>query len=170
MDGRGPRTRCALCRERRERVVLKIIATGNLGADPELRYAPSGKAVCNFSLGVHSGRRDPDGNPVTEWLRCTAWEAKADLCAEHLRKGSKVLIEGRPSAHSWTDRAGDARASIEVTLLSVEFLSPRPDSTRSHEGDRRGSAPGPDSREWRRGDAPAAPAAPVATELDDLPF
>lgn len=141
--------------------MLKFLATGNLGADPELKYTAQGKAVCNFRIGVGTGRRDPDGNPLTEWVRCVAWEEKAELCAESLRKGSKVLIEGRPTATAWKDRDGEPRAQLEVTVFTVEFLSPRPaDAPRSQ--------PGPGSREWHRGQSTTVPAR--ASELDDLPF
>jgi len=113
----------------------KIIITGNLGRDPEMRYAPSGSPVTSFS--VASGRKytNAEGDLVEEtaWFRVSAWNRLAEVCAEYLTKGAKVLVEGRlkldPSTGGpriWTDNDGAARASFEVTANTVQFLSGKP--------------------------------------------
>src|SRR5918996_132896 len=74
----------------------KMMIIGNLGADPELRYTPSGKAVTNLRVAVNSNRRGPDGEWVEEtlWLRVEVWDQAAERAAEQLRKGNKVYAEG----------------------------------------------------------------------------
>ncbi len=113
----------------------KIIIAGNLGRDPEMRYAPSGSPVTSFS--VASGRKytNAEGDLVEEtgWFRISAWNRLAEVCAEHLSKGRAVLVEGRlkidpvtGGPRIWTDSDGAARASFEVTANTVQFLGGKP--------------------------------------------
>ena len=76
----------------------KMMIIGNLGADPELRYTPSGKAVTNLRVAVNSNRRGPDGEwqEETLWLRVEVWDQAAERAAEQFRKGNKVYAEGAP--------------------------------------------------------------------------
>ena len=70
---------------------------GNLGADPELRYTPSGKAVTNLRVAVNDNRKGPDGEWIEEtlWIRVEVWDQAAERLAEQLRKGNKVYAEGQ---------------------------------------------------------------------------
>jgi len=122
----------------------KIIIAGNLGRDPEMRYAPSGSPVTSFS--VASGRKytNAEGDLVEEtgWFRVSAWNRLAEVCAEHLSKGRAVLVEGRlkidPSTGGpriWQDSEGAARASFEVTAGTVQFLSGKPAENGEMDGD-----------------------------------
>lgn len=112
----------------------KIIVVGNLGRDPEMRYTPSGQAVTNFSVATNRQYTASDGQRVKEtvWFRVSAWGRQAETCNEYLRKGSKVLVEGRLTAdpatggpRTWTGNDGQLRASYEITAQSVNFLSTR---------------------------------------------
>jgi single-strand DNA-binding protein len=112
----------------------KIILIGNLGRDPEMRYTPSGQAVTNLSLATNRTWTDASGQRVKEttWFRVSAWGKTAENCNQYLRKGSKVLVEGRlnPDPASggpriWTRQDGTAAASFEITAENVRFLSSR---------------------------------------------
>ena len=112
----------------------KIIIVGNLGGDPEMRYTPSGQAVTNFSVATNRKYTSSDGQKVEEtvWFRISAWGRQAETCNQYLRRGSKVLIEGRLTADPatggpkmWTGQDGQMRASYEITAQMVNFLSTR---------------------------------------------
>jgi single-strand DNA-binding protein len=99
---------------------------GNLGKDVELRYTPQGKAVASFSVAVNERKLNSDTGQWDEsvtWFRATCWERRAETAAEYLRKGSKVLIVGPVKASAWTDKEGNARASLEITAREIKFLS-----------------------------------------------
>jgi single-strand DNA-binding protein len=113
----------------------KIILAGNLGRDPEMRYAPSGSPVTSFSVASNRKYTNAEGDLVeeTSWFRISAWNRLAEVCAEYLNKGAKVLVEGRlkidPTTGGpriWTDNEGAVRASFEVTANTVQFLSGKP--------------------------------------------
>lgn len=110
-----------------------IIIVGNLGKDPEMRYTPSGQAVTSFSVAT-SRQYTSNGETVKEtiWFRVSTWGKQAETCNQYLKKGAKVLIEGRlnpdketggPRVYSKQD--GSAASSFEVTASMVRFLDPR---------------------------------------------
>lgn len=102
----------------------KIIIVGFLGRDPELKYTPSGTAVCKFSIATTEKRKkEGEENEVTTWFRCTAWGRQAEVAQEYLAKGSKVYVEGQLRQEEFIDREGGARASLEVTVRELQFLS-----------------------------------------------
>lgn len=102
----------------------KLTAIGNLGADVELRYSPSGIPVANFSIATTEKWTDKDGvkQEHTEWLRCVAWRNQAENIAKYLHKGSKVYVEARVRNSSYTDAEGIKRYSTEYNVDFVEFL------------------------------------------------
>ena len=108
-----------------------IIIAGNLGRDPEMRYTPSGQAVTNFNVATSRQYTDSGGQKVKEtiWFRVSAWGKTAEICNQYLKKGSKVLVEGRLNPdpktggpHIWQGQNGPG-ASFEVTANTVRFLS-----------------------------------------------
>ena len=109
----------------------KIIIVGNLGRDPEMRFIPSGQAVTSFSVAVTDGFGD---RKKTIWFKVSAWEKQAETCNNFLKKGSKVLVEGRINAddsgnpRTWSRQDGSTSASYEITAQTVRFLSSRGDS------------------------------------------
>jgi single-strand DNA-binding protein len=112
----------------------KIIIVGNLGRDPEMRYTPTGQAVTNFNVATNRQYTGSDGQQVKEtiWFRVSAWGRTAETCNQYLKRGSKVLIEGRLNADPatggpriWTRQDGTAGASFEITADTVRFLSSR---------------------------------------------
>lgn len=99
----------------------KLTIIGNLTADPEMRTTPNGKTVTNFTVAV-SRKGDKD---KTDFFRCAAWGKTGEVCGQYLAKGKKVCVVGEVSARAYTDKQGEAKASLEVFVTEVEFLSPR---------------------------------------------
>lgn len=117
-----------------------IIVVGNVGKDPEMRYTPSGQAVTSFSVATSRQYTGNNGEQVKEtiWFRVSTWGKLAETCNQYVKKGSKVLIEGRLTADKatggpriWTKQDGTAGASFEITANTVRFLSARGDVSES---------------------------------------
>lgn len=113
-------------REMRLKMYQKTIIVGHLGRGPELRYTPSGQAVCNFSVATSRKYNDVD---ETVWFTVATWGKLAETCNQHLTKGRLVLCEGRLTADKdnggpriWTDKEGNPRASYEMSAFEVKFL------------------------------------------------
>lgn len=112
----------------------KLIIVGNIGKDPEMRYTPSGQAVTSFSLATNRQYTAGNGEQIKEtcWFRVTAWGKQAEACNQYVKKGMKVLVEGRlvpdkttGGPRIWTKQDGTVGASFEVTAATVRFLSSR---------------------------------------------
>jgi single-strand DNA-binding protein len=120
----------------------KITIVGNLGRDPEMRYTDDGTPVCTFSVAANRKWSRPDGSQGEEtiWFRVTAWRRLAEVCHQYLQKGRQVLVEGqlKPGENGgprvWTGNDGEARASYEVTALTVMFLGGRGEAVDLPEG------------------------------------
>lgn len=100
---------------------------GNLTRDPELRYTPSGVAVCNFGLATNRRWNDSEGNlqESTEFHRLVAWGKLAELCSQLLFKGRKVFVEGRLQTREWSAQDGTKRTSTEVVVDNMLVLDSR---------------------------------------------
>lgn len=117
----------------------KLMIIGYVGRDPELKYLPSGKAICNFSVATSERRFDADGNASdhTTWWRVTAWGKTAEAVEKYLKKGAKVLVEGKikpgsdGSPRVFQKKDGSWGASFEVDAQTVRFL----DSKQEEGGD-----------------------------------
>jgi single-strand DNA-binding protein len=116
------------------RSVNKVILVGNLGDDPELRYTRSGTPVCNIALATNETYVNDDGEEVqqTEWHDVVAWNRLAEVCHEHLHKGSRVYFEGRVQTRSWEDENGTTRYKSEVKALEMLFLGETGGETGGH--------------------------------------
>lgn len=111
-----------------------LIIAGNVGKDPTMRYTPSGQAVTSFSVATNRQYTTGSGEQVKEtiWFRVSTWGKQAEICNQYLKKGSKVLIEGRLTPDKatggpriWSKDDGTASASFEVTAAVVKFLDTR---------------------------------------------
>jgi single-strand DNA-binding protein len=102
----------------------KAMLIGRLGQDPELKYTQSGIAVAKFSLATSQQWKDQDGNTQdkTEWHNVVAWRRLAEICAEYLKKGSKVYLEGSLSTSSWEDENKKKHYKTEVVLNDMIML------------------------------------------------
>lgn len=107
------------------RGINKVILIGNLGADPEMKYTPSGTALCKFSLATTDRYKDREGQfqEKTEWHRVVAWEKLAEICGQYLSKGKQVYIEGRLQTRNWDDQEGKKHYMTEIVAREVQFLS-----------------------------------------------
>jgi len=104
--------------------VNKVILVGRLGADPEIKYTPSGRAFANFNVATNAVWKDQDGNQKdrTDWHRVVAWGKLAEIIGEYLKKGSSVYLEGRLQTRSWDDQNGLKRYITEVVANDMEML------------------------------------------------
>ena len=107
--------------------VNKAIIVGNLGADPELRYTPSGQAVATLRIATGETWNDKDGQKQerTEWHRVIVWGKQAELASQYLSKGRQVYIEGRLQTREWQDRDNNKRYTTEIVALQLVFLGGR---------------------------------------------
>lgn len=97
----------------------KIYLSGNLTKEPEVRYTPSGKAICRMSIAVNRGYGD---NQTTDYFNLVAWEKTAELCGKFLNKGSKILVEGRLKNNDYEDKKGVKHKSVDVIVENIEFM------------------------------------------------
>jgi len=135
-------------------VINKVILIGRLGADPEIRYTPSGAEVATFRIATSESWTNKSGEKEerTEWHRIVAWRGLAKICGEFLSKGKLVYVEGRLRTRSWEDRDGNKRTTTEVEATDMKML---------------GGA-GEGGRKAREPEAESAP--PPAKEEEDIPF
>ena len=104
--------------------VNKVIIVGRLGQNPEVRYAPSGSAVANFSVATSESWTDKQNQKQekTEWHRVVVWGKLAELCGQYLGKGRQVYVEGRLQTRQWQDKEGQTKYTTEVQAQSIQFL------------------------------------------------
>ena len=102
----------------------KVLLMGNLTRDPELRYIPSGSAVCSFTIASNRVYKTPNGEKKEEvsFVRVVVWGRMGEICSEYLKKGRPVFVEGRLQSRSWDGPDGQKRNTIEVIALNVQFL------------------------------------------------
>jgi single-strand DNA-binding protein len=156
--------------------VNKVILVGNLGADPELKYTPSNRPVCNLSIATNEVWKDKGGQKQerTEWHRVNVWGDQAEHCSKYLAKGRTVYIEGRLQTRSWDDKEGKKRYSTEVVAERVVFLSGGgeggggPRRSTGSTGGTTGGRPGWPEEQQGGSDAGEAPSLPPSD--DDIPF
>jgi len=146
----------------------KMMIIGNLGADPELRYTPGGKAVAELRVAVNDRSKGVDGEwqEETQWFRVELWEQ----AAERLRKGHKVFAEGQLRAREWEGKDGQKRTSLEIRFARVQSLERREPGEGGGFGEGASDAP-PAVRPRGAAAQPASASAEVeAIDVDDIPF
>jgi single-strand DNA-binding protein len=110
------------------RSLNKVMLIGNMARDPELRYTPSGAAVCSFSMATNRSWTPSDGGErkeETEFHRIVAWNKLAELCSQLLTKGRKVYIEGRLQTRSWDTPEGEKKYTTEIIAEDMVLLDSR---------------------------------------------
>lgn len=131
---------------------------GHLGADPDQRFMPNGKAVTNIRIATSETWKDKqtgDRKEKTEWHSVVAFEKLAEIMAEYLRKGSKVYVEGKLQTRKWQDKEGKDRYTTEIIASQMLMLDGKPQGERA--------AP-------RQEQKTAAPPADDGGFDDDIPF
>ena len=110
------------------RGINKVILVGNLGADPDTRYMPSGKAVTNIRIATSESWKDKqtgDQQERTEWHSVVLFDKLGEIAAEYLRKGSQVYIEGSLRTRKWQDKEGKDRYTTEIIARDMQMLGGR---------------------------------------------
>lgn len=121
----------------------QTIIVGNVGRDPEMRYLPSGKGVCNFSVAVSRSWTDRQTNEKKEettWYRVAVWDRQAETANQYVRKGTQIMVIGRVSVRAYTDNSGQPAASLELTADTFQLLGGR-DGASSGGGNDYGAPP-----------------------------
>jgi single-strand DNA-binding protein len=160
------------------RSLNRVQLIGNLTRDPELRYTPSGAAVCSFSIATNRNWTTDTGEKKeqVEFHRIVSWNKLAELCSQFLTKGRKVFVEGRLTTRSWTAQDGTQKQTTEIIINDMILLDNRRPGTEEP-----AAAEEPVEEETPKAKAPAKKAvkeeeptqeAPSEDEVapDDIPF
>jgi single-strand DNA-binding protein len=137
--------------------INRVVLTGNLTRDPELRSTSGGTPVCSLRIANNTRQKDANGEwgDRAHFFSVTVFGAQGENCARFLSKGRPVAIDGRLQWREWQDQSGNKRESVEIVADSVQFLGGAPDANSNHDGG-------------------AAPSEPVAAgggeDEDDIPF
>ena len=159
--------------------VNKVILVGNLGADPEVRYLPSGDAVANIRLATTDRYKDKQSGEfkeMTEWHRISFFGRLAEIVSEYLKKGSAVYIEGRIRTRKYQAQDGTDRYSTEIVAEQMQMLGGRGGAGGAGGGDDGGYSRGESMERGGGGGGggqsrPSAPAGGGFDEMDDdIPF
>jgi len=104
--------------------INKVMLSGRLTRDPELRYTPAGVPVMTFSLALNRRYKDQSGEWKEEvcFVNVVAWQRQAEVASEYLKKGSAVFVEGRLQSRSWETSEGNKRSTLEVRAERLQFL------------------------------------------------
>jgi single-strand DNA-binding protein len=166
--------------------VNKVIIIGNLGRDPEVRYTPSGAAVCNLRIATTRNWKNKESGErmeETEWHSVVLYDRQAEVAGEYLRKGRPVYIEGRLKTRKWQDKEGNDRYTTEIVAEAMQLLGGREGVASGGGGDDSGYSDEGSARAAQR--PAAAPRAPSASQRpapqqksstgfddmdDDIPF
>jgi len=149
--------------------INRVVLTGNLTRDPELRSTPGGLSICKLGIAVNTRRKNSDGQweEKPNFFRVTVFGRQAESCGQYLKKGRPVAIDGRLEWSTW-ESEGQKRESIDIIADSVQFLGGRDDVANGN-----GFASGVQSTESDvpidTDDFETAPAGAAAAD-DDIPF
>jgi single-strand DNA-binding protein len=150
--------------ERERRTIMaggvnKVILVGHLGADPDMRYTPSGQGVCELRLATSESWNDKNGQRQerTEWHRIVVWGKRAEVCSKYLSKGRQVFVEGRIQTRTYDDKDGNKRYITEIIANDVQFLGGGRDGAGAGAGGG-GSGGGGGARGGRSEEGPPPPA------------
>src|ERR671913_1728153 len=110
--------------------INRVVLTGNLTRDPELRSTNSGTSVCGLRIACNTRRKDASGNWVDKpnYFDVTVWGAQGENCANYLSKGRPVAVEGRLDWREWEAKDGGKRQAVQIVANSVQFLGSRSDN------------------------------------------
>jgi len=151
--------------------VNKVIIVGNLGKDPEVRYMPSGSAICNITVATSRQWKDKtsgERQEETEWHRVALFDRLAEIAGEYLKKGRPVYIEGRLKTRKYTDKDGVEKYTTEIVASEMQLLGGREGGGGGGGDDMGSPAPAPRSAPAPRAPAASKPAAKSSTGFDDM--
>jgi len=148
--------------------INRVIITGNLTSDPELRALPSGTSVCKLRVACNTRRKDgASGEWVDKpnYFDVTVWGAQGENCARYLAKGRPVAIDGRLEWREWETQEGNKRQAVDIIADTVQFLGGREEGAPASGGFTPRSDVPVDTSDFA-----TAPAGNVATSDEDIPF
>jgi len=154
------------------RGINKVILVGNLGADPDTRYMPSGKAVANIRIATSESWKDRQSGDLqerTEWHNVVMYDKLGEIAAEYLRKGSQVYIEGKLRTRKWQDKEGKDRYTTEIIADQMQMLGGRGGGSSAGAEPRR-SRPAASEDRSSSDDRSSPPPADDGGFDDDIPF
>ena len=159
------------------RSLNRVQLIGNLTRDPELRYTPSGTAVCSFSIATNRNWTTDTGEKKdeVEFHRIVSWAKLAELCSQFLTKGRKVFVEGRLQTRSWTAQDGTQKQTTEIVISDMILLDSRREGVQEHAEESsatESSEEAPVSKKSSKAKEEEAPKEPQDEEIapDDIPF
>lgn len=156
------------------RGINKVILIGNLGADPEVRFMPSGGAVANLRIATSETWKDKqtgENQERTEWHTVALFNRLAEIAGEYLKKGSKVYIEGSLRTRKWQDKNGQDRYTTEIICNDMQMLDSRGGGNANAPSDPDASSSSSSSMGSNNRPQNTASAAPNTSDLDDdIPF
>lgn len=141
----------------------RVMLLGHVGKDPELKFIPSGSAVCSFSLATNESYKDKEGNQVdrVEWHKLVVWGKQAEIAGKYLKQGAQIFVEGKLQTRSW-EKDGQKHYMTEVVVSNFQMLGVKGEGAPAKSSDEE-SPFGKDKPLFEQPDAPAASGA-------DLPF
>ncbi len=167
----------------------KVMLMGNLTRDPELRYLPSGRPVCEIGLAVNrrwTDRQSGEKKEQTCFVDCSSFGPQAETIAKYMQKGKPIFIEGRLDFQSWETQDGQKRSKLKVVIENFQFLGGRQDgassrggggeyrsaaaSQGSYGGESAGQGSGYGDSGPQSGSRSGPPASPAPMDDDDIPF
>jgi single-strand DNA-binding protein len=149
--------------------INRVVLTGNLTRDPELRSTGSGTAVCSLRVACNTRRRNGatgDWEDKPNYFDVTVWGAQGENCSRFLSKGRPVAIDGRLEWREWEDQNGNKRQSVDIIADSVQFLGSREDAGNGGSGRFQPQSDVPADT----GDFQTAPVGGGSASDDDIPF
>lgn len=155
------------------RGINKVILVGNLGNDPEVRYANNGSAIANISVATTDSWKDKntgEQQEKTEWHRVVMFNRLGEIAGEYLKKGSQVYIEGRLQTRKWQDQSGQDKYTTEIVANEMQMLGGRGGGGEMSGGGGY-NAPAAPQRQNQPQQAQQPQQAPPANDFDDdIPF
>lgn len=164
------------------RGINKVIILGTLGQDPEVKYMPSGGAVCNLSLATSEQWNDKstgEKKEQTEWHRVVIFGKLAEVAGEYLRKGSQVYVEGKLRTRKWTDQSGVEKYITEIVLQPMngvmQMIGGKLSDNGNQQSQHRQQSGSNQQSGWGKPQQPSNTPKPPANETpmdfdDDIPF
>jgi single-strand DNA-binding protein len=153
--------------------INRVVLTGNLTRDPELRSTSSGMSVCSLRVACNTRRKDQstgDWVDKPNFFDVTVWGAQGENCARFLSKGRPVAIDGRLEWREWQDKDGNTRQSIDIIADAVQFLGSRDDNGGGGNGFTPRSDVPADTSDFAPAGAPAGGGGGSSAGDDDIPF
>ena len=147
--------------------INRVVLTGNLTSDPDLRALPSGTSVARLRVAVNTRRKNSQSGEWEEkpnYFNITVWGAQAENCAQYLAKGRPVAIDGRLEWREYSTQDGQRREAVEVIADSVQFLAGREQAANGSSGSK------PTAAAFDTGDFDTTPAVRGTVSDDDIPF